>query len=428
MPRRTGFAELHGLRVGVWGIGVEGRASIRRIGSIAASLVLVDDSPSDSDVLATSRGGLDALLDCDVVLKSPGISRYRDDVAQLIAAGVDVTSALNLWMSEVDRTHVIAVTGTKGKSTTTSLISFLFQSLGIEAHCAGNFGDPPYDVDFAATGWTVLELSSFQSVELEYAPRFVVVTSLGADHLDWHGSLQQYRADKLAVTRASGEHVTITTPSVLQVAAPKSLAGEVVLVATSDDELARALGLLGAHNAVNVELAVHVVSLATGQSHATIRHLASEHASEFQPLPGRLTLVRSLNNRRYVDDGLATAPLPCIAALAVFVDDDVALIVGGHDRGVNYSELADAVAQRRAATTVIAMPDAGARIASAIVKKSAVPVIEVQSMSEAVHAARGALSNGGVVLLSPAAPSFGQYANWQERSNDFTNIVATLTS
>jgi UDP-N-acetylmuramoylalanine--D-glutamate ligase len=426
VSRRTGFADLRERRVGIWGLGVEGRATLRRVGSLARSIVLVDDDPGDSDVLATRVGGFEALLECDVVLKSPGISRYRDDVVRLKAAGVDVTSSLNLWLAEADRNRVIGVTGTKGKSTTTSLITFFLHTLGLEAHSAGNIGEPPYDVDFASSGWIVLEISSFQSVELDTAPHLIVVTSLGSDHLDWHGTLERYRDDKLSVTRAEGDHITLSTATAIHDVPVGQLGGDVHIVASSDSELCDALGLLGEHNALNVQLALEAVSLATGQSLVDVRRSARELAHEFAPLPGRLTSIRMVNDVLFVDDGLATSPLPTIAALAVFADQAVSLIVGGHDRGVDYGELAEAVALRTFPTTIVTLPDAGERIADAIATRAQVNVVVTGAMSEAVNAARAALPHGGVVLLSPAAPSFGQYANWRERSDDFARVVAAF--
>jgi UDP-N-acetylmuramoylalanine-D-glutamate ligase len=143
--RPTGFADLAGKRVGLYGYGVEGRAAAARLRD-AGELVIVDESDTlGPEVLVASRGGLEALLSCDVVLKSPGIPRRRDDVVNLERHGVTVTSALNLWLHDVDRSRVVAVTGTKGKSTTTSLITFFLHSLGLDAQRLGNIGQPPYD-------------------------------------------------------------------------------------------------------------------------------------------------------------------------------------------------------------------------------------------------------------------------------------------
>lgn len=430
MSRLTGFADLAGKRVGIFGYGVEGRATRRRLEDVAESIVLVDDASGvDPDVIASHEGGLDALLECDVVLKSPGIPRRRADVLDLEEHGVTVTSALNLWLHDIDRTRVMAITGTKGKSTATALATFFFQCLGESALRLGNFGQPPYDPDVdVAHGWLVLEVSSFQCVDIDVAPGLVIVTSLGADHLDWHGTLEDYRRDKLSLTRAIGEHHTLVpdNPSFGELA--DEIGGDVSFIAPDETKLAAALGLLGAHSNSNVALALHGVALLTHRSVDEVRARALASASTFEPLRGRITLVAIEDvdgvTRRYVDDGLATSALPAVAALEVFGDDPVALIAGGFDRGVDYAPLAEAIAARRASTVLITMGEAGQRIGAEVSRLSPELLqVAASSMRDAVTEARQSLRNGGVILLSPGAPSFDQYKNWEERSEDFTAIV-----
>jgi len=425
--RPTGFSDLVGRRVGIYGYGVEGRATAARLAPLDLDLVLVDDAPSDPDVLATDNGGLEALLGCDVVLKSPGISQLAASVSALREAHVPLTSALNLWLTADVRERVIGITGTKGKSTTTSLITFFLTALGEPATAVGNIGAPPYDPAVeTSSGWLVLEMSSFQCVDLTTAPAIVVLTALGSDHLDWHGSLEQYRHDKLSITRAAGAHVTLVadTPTLRDYA--DVLGGEVHFVPSDTSELAAALHLLGDHSRSNVALALAAAAQATGRSAETVREAVLAAADSFVPLPGRLTPLGTVDGLRFVDDGLATSPLPTIAALAVFATEPVTLIVGGFDRGVEYEILADAVANRGPSTTVIAMGPAGRRMAAAIrTSAPAVPVHDVATMAEAVRVAKAESEPGAVVLFSPAAPSFDQYRNWRERSEDFARLVAS---
>lgn len=422
MFRPRGFADLTGRRVGLWGLGVEGRAALERVRDITKDIVLVDDAPLSPEVRATDDGGLDDLRRCDIVLKSPGIPRRRADVLLLEDDGVCVTSALNLWLASTDRAHVIAVTGTKGKSTTTSLITFFLQSLGESAESAGNIGRPPYAVDFPDVTWTVLEVSSYQAVDLEDSPGLVVVTSLGADHLDWHGSLAQYRSDKLSLTRLSGAHVTLVADDATVREELTQIGGDLDIVPATDHDLTAALHLVGAHNVANVSLALAATARATGRSLADVVAVVKEHAAAFTPLPGRLTVIARDGSLTYVDDGLATAPLPTIAALEHFADESVALLAGGFDRGVDYTPLADALSARHRPTYVIVMDEAGDRIADAV-RDTGVHVLRADTMDAAVRAAEVSLDFAGVVLLSPAAPSFGTYANWRERSDDFARAV-----
>ena len=435
MSPLTGFADLAGRRVGIFGYGVEGRAAAARLAGLTSDVVLVDDAEGRGEgVLVASRGGHEALMGCDVVIKSPGVPRRRADVADLEAHGVLVTSALNLWLGETDRSRVIAVTGTKGKSTTTALITFLLHALGESAQSVGNIGRPPYD---PATpdepGWWVLEVSSFQCVDLEVAPGRVVVTSLGSDHLDWHGSLAQYVEDKLSLTRAPGAHRTFVPDTPDLAAVRGQLGGEVSVVSGGDRGVRAALHLLGLHNVRNVALALAVVADATGRDVGEVAAAALAHAEEFTALPGRFTLaaIEGTGERavRYVDDGLATSVSPTIAALDVVDDEPVALIVGGFDRGVDYAPLAAAIVARVGPTTVVTLGPAGERIAAALRAAAAgVEVTSADSMRDAVARAREALADWGVVLFSPAAPSFDRYRNWQERSADFTAVARETAS
>jgi len=431
--RPTGFADLAGKRVGIFGYGVEGLAAAKRLAS-TSELVIVDDSSDlGAEVTPTSEGGQDKLRNCDVVLKSPGIPRRRADVRDLETHGVTVTSALNLWLHDTDLSRVVAVTGTKGKSTTTTLITFFLHCLDQDAQCLGNIGQPPYDPDIdTSKGWLVLEVSSFQCVDLDVAPGIVVVTSLGSDHLDWHGSLEQYQSDKLSLTRAKGDHRTLVTDDASFQEVSNQLGGDVTFVPRDVTHLAAQLGLIGSHNDANVALALAAVEALTGMEVDDVHALVSLSASRFEPLRGRLTLVASEEIDgavvRYVDDGLATSVLPAIAALEVFANDPVALIAGGFDRGVDYDDLARALTTRNQPTTLVTMGNAGARLGAVVREQD--PDLSQRSastMREAVEFARESLAHGGVILLSPAAPSFDQYQNWEERSDDFVTVARSFS-
>ena len=427
MSRPRGFADLAGHTVGVWGVGVEGAATRNVLEQIGATVIAVDDAiHTDPTVLQTANGGLEALHNCDIVIKSPGIPRRRDDVLALEASGVPVTSATGIWLAGTDRNLVIGVTGTKGKSTTTSLITFMLEACGVQARSAGNIGLPPFLAPDAADSWTVLEVSSFQAVDITDAPGIVVLTTLGEDHIDWHGSLEQYRHDKLQLTRAEGHHLTVVPDDVELLLHRTEIGGELITVSEDDPDLATTLGLVGAHNAKNVALALRATASALHRSIEEVRTAALREASNFKPLPGRLTLIhRTFHDgltTDFIDDGLATNPLPVVAAVRSFPGRHVALIVGGYDRGVDYQPLADGLADCDATLTVIAMGEAGARISDEVNRRASdITTMMAADMTTAVTYATQALeSTGGVVLFSPGAPSFDHYQNWRERSDDFT--------
>jgi len=147
---------LAGGRVGLWGLGVEGLANLRALSALGRQPVLVDDHPpaggvDGQPVLVTGDGGLAALAGCDVVIKSPGISRYRDDLRQLEARGIPVVGGLGLWLQEAPRDRVLCITGTKGKSSTTAIAGHLLTRWGYQCMVGGNIGQPPWEP--AQAGW-----------------------------------------------------------------------------------------------------------------------------------------------------------------------------------------------------------------------------------------------------------------------------------
>ena len=421
MHPEPGFSDLAGRRVGVWGLGVEGRATLRALSAVGVSpFVVADDHPVPGESRLTTEALTD-LLQCDVVIKSPGISPYRDDVVRVASAGVLVTSALALWMTDASLERVIAVTGTKGKSTTASLVAFLLAACDHSVLLAGNIGVAPYDPLVAdECEWVVLEVSSFQAKDLRRCPRYVGLTSLGSDHLDWHGDVETYRRDKISFLHYRDPHVTIVSadPSLTQVPLP----GDVMRLNDASPavrDLARQLELVGDHNVHNLDLALHLVASALNSPLDVIATRASEHHRAFSPLPGRLSVAHRDGPLTFIDDGLATSALPTIAALRV-VDGPLVLIAGGFDRGVDYQPLVDELVER-GATSLVTIGPAGRRL-GLLARDTGLKAHDAADLADAVRIARRLLDRG-TVLFSPAAPSFDAYENWAARSADFTRLV-----
>jgi UDP-N-acetylmuramoyl-L-alanine---L-glutamate ligase len=435
MRQPISWSALADASVGVWGLGVEGQASLRRLRSMGRDAVLVDDAPASSaidglEVLATDTGGLAALARCDVVIKSPGISRYRPEVAQLEEAGVVVSGGLGLFMAEADPTRVACITGTKGKSTTTALAVHLLTGLGVRARAAGNIGHPPWDPSGGPPpDYWIVETSSFQVPDLSNAPRVVAVTSLSPDHLDWHGTVERYYADKLSLCTKPGVAVALADGTDEELRAHAGLLGPHVHWVSGpeverDAAWAQSLGLTGPHNARNASVARAVLQALGVPGGSDVDRLA-EAAQGFDGLPSRCRSLGSVGAVEFVDDGLSTNVLPARAALQAFAERPVALLVGGHDRGLDYAPLGRAIARRTAPTLVVTMPDNGPRIGQAVRDASGgrVEVIDAPSLDAAVEAAVEWVHAGGVVLLSPAAPSFGRFGDYRERSAAFAKAA-----
>ncbi len=427
------WSDLRGARVGVWGLGVEGHANLRRLQAIGVSPVLVDDDPAaDSGAIKTDHGGLDALLSCEVVVKTPGISRYREEVEQLEAAGVPVAGGIGLWMQEADRERVACITGTKGKSTTTSIAGHLLQRLGFQCFIGGNIGKPPWDplTPQQADFW-VIETSSYQVTDLHVAPRVVAVTSLHPDHLNWHGDLGTYYRDKLSLCTLPGAEVTVSNAEDAVVIDHRSQLGTRVCWVPDADLPSRWTGrlpLLGRHNTLNALMAQAILR-ELGVEQATDDDALAAAAEGYEPLASRLAVIGEIDGVTFVDDSLSTNVLPTLAALDAFPDRRVALIAGGFDRGVDYAPLAVGVAARQAPLLVLGVPASGPRIIEALHAAEPGPLVETRltaGVEEATRLGFDWAAPDGVVLLSPAAPSFGVFRDYRERAAAFAAAMRKM--
>jgi UDP-N-acetylmuramoylalanine--D-glutamate ligase len=455
-PRpKLSWSDLSGARVGVWGLGREGHANVRKLRALGVEPVLVDDHPGDPDVLATSEGGLAALERCDVVVKTPGLSRYRPEVARLNELGIPVPGGLGLWLAEQDLRRVLCVTGTKGKSTTASLTGHLLTGLGYRCLVGGNIGVVPYDpaepTDF---DYWVIEVSSYQATDLPCTPPVTAVTSLHPDHLDWHGGVEQYYRDKLSMCTQPGADLTVANGDSDLLRQRETLLGpRVQWVSENDDPDAdwmAPLGLLGRHNRRNALIARRCLAAlgvpeaadqadsadsADGADGADAAHDAALRAAAagYQRLPSRLTPIGTIAGVTFVDDSLSTNVLPTLAALDAFGDRRIALIVGGHDRGIDYAPLAAGVLARGAPTLVLTLPDSGPRIRAAIEQaarketRKEAHVTDCPGLAEAVAEGFRWARPDGVVLLSPAAPSFGRFRDYRDRSEAFAHAVRAIS-
>ena len=436
--------------VGLWGLGVEGLANLRTLTSLGREPVLVDDHPpaggvDGHPVLATSGGGLAALAACQVVIKSPGISRYRDDLRQLEAHGIPVVGGLGLWLQEAPRDRVLCITGTKGKSSTTAIAGHLLTRWGYRCMVGGNIGQPPWEPAQAGLGYDywVIETSSYQATDLACSPPVVAVTSLHPDHLPWHQGVENYYRDKLSACSQPGADLTVANGDSGLLRDRVTLLGpRVEWVHADDDPDADWMGplsLLGAHsrrNALIARACLRALGVPQAGDDAALR----EAAAGFQPLSSRLQALGTVGGVTFVDDSLSTNVLPTLAAMDAFPGRRVALIAGGHDRGIDYAPLAAGLAPRTAPTLVLTLPDSGPRIAAALgssgpsAETNTAPpagtpapgrleVRECEDLDAAVRAGFAWARPDGIVLLSPAAPSFGAFRNYRDRGEAFTRAM-----
>ena len=434
-------AELGAARVAIWGLGREGHAALQflRARHPELPLLLLDDAedaqaPAGLDGIACAFGAeqiAGALGDIDVIVKSPGVSLYRREIEIARANGVEITSLLNLWFAERVDITTICVTGTKGKSTTASLIAHILRKLGRRAALVGNIGVPITAIDPSAADYAVIEVSSYQAADFDGDCDVAVLTSLFPEHLDWHRTLDGYFRDKLNLLRHSRRAIVNREASVAADFGQLFFNHEDGIHRRGTDifEGAERIGeirsgyLARAHNISNVCAALTVARVLDIDLTAA---LAS--SLDFVALPHREQELSVIGEILYVDDSISTAPESTLAALAVYAGRDITVIVGGHDRGIDYGKLVGALA-RGAARAVICLGASGERIYDGLCEAAnrsgaaAPAAYRAQSMQDAVARARQVTPAGGVVLLSPAAPSYGYYRDFAERGRDFAAKV-----
>ena len=435
------FAELEHADVAVWGYGREGRSVLAALRRRFPHKSLTLYCAHDETEAARTRGDAnlrvigaapdaDALSAHDVVIKSPGISAYKPEILGARERGTHFTSGTALWFGEDPDARVVAVTGTKGKSTTTALIAHLARALKVRTALAGNIGLPLLDLGGQHADLWAIELSSFQTGETGPIELGVVV-SLAEEHLDWHGTRERYVADKLKLADVSHTLlVDAETPLLMQHTAAhprRQTFGDAAGWHVEGGWIMRggervfeigSLPLHGAHNAHNACAALAAIELLGFDARAAAPSLAA-----FKPLPHRLTSLGVRDGIEWIDDSISTTPDAALAALESLHGRAVTLILGGHDRGLEWEGFARAL-QTGSPSAIVAQGAAGPRIARTLRDAGLVfPVEEIADLAAAVARAKKITPRGGVVLLSPGAPSFDQFKNYAERGRAFARMA-----
>lgn len=440
--------ELANRRVAIWGWGKEGRAVYRAIRAELPELNLTVfcaedeaqrvEAMNDPRVVCTVHVDAEVLSHYDFVIKSPGISPYQPMVESAKARGTVFTSGTALWFGEHAGDKTLCVTGTKGKSTSTALLAHLLRAAGKQVGLVGNIGMPLAEMIDARADYWAIELSSFQTGEVAASgvrPQLALVTNVIAEHLDWHGDEATYVRDKLALLTGAKPHFAVLNAgdaNLSRLSFPDSQVhwfnhpegwhlrenviyrGEEKIIDVSK------MPLPGRHNRSNlcgVLLALEVLGF-------DARELALS-ALAFKPLPHRLQPIGTVDGIEYVNDSISTTPNTARAALDVYAGRRVAIILGGHDRGLDWYPFADQL-EADAPLAIVTMGANGPRINAIIRRVCAEKGVLLQSatdLPDAVAKARAALGGEGVVLMSPGAPSFGMYRDYVARGKDFARIA-----
>jgi UDP-N-acetylmuramoylalanine--D-glutamate ligase len=454
------ISQLEGRRVALWGWGREGRAAYHALrgrdsglgtrvpasGPLPLTLFCPVAEAEDARGLGDpalrveTAATAEALAAFEVVIKSPGISPYRPEALAAAASGTRFVGGTALWFAEHPDARTVCVTGTKGKSTTTALLAHLLRAGGHRTALAGNIGLPLLEVmdpQPAPELWAI-ELSSYQTGDVAdggVRPEVAVVLNLFPEHLDWHGSQQRYIQDKLALVTQAHPRVAVLNaadPVLSRLELPHSriawfnhpdgwhLRGEVLYRGDVEVFDTRAVPLPGRHNRGNL-CAVLAAIEALGFDAAAL----APAAVSFQPLPNRLQTLGTRQGITYVNDSISTTPHATLAALECFAGQRIALLVGGHDRGLDWHDFAQAM-RSDAPLGIVTMGANGPPIHAlleGVAGEGGFALAAAPDLASAMRIAQGMLGGHGVVLLSPGAPSFGMYRDYVERGKDFARIA-----
>jgi UDP-N-acetylmuramoylalanine--D-glutamate ligase len=382
---------------------------------------------------------VDDLDGIDVVYASPGVPPEHELLQAASARGIQVSSLVELFFA-LCPAPILGVTGSAGKSTTTSLIGDMFVAAGRDVFVGGNIGRPLLGKldQMSTSSWVVMELSSFQLESLRVSPHISLVTNVTPNHLDRHSSMESYWEAKGQILA----HQTATDWAVLNAddawtlryrprgrALFFSLEGVVDGAYLAGDHLmllgeplldVAEVPLRGRHNLANVLAAMasaHAASIDRPAMQAAVR--------AFKGVPHRLQTVAERDGVLFVDDSIATAPERSIAALRAY-DEPVVLVAGGRDKHLPMEAWADLIARR--VKHVVLLGEMSELVARALQASdpSFTAISRAASMDEAVDQAARVARTGDVVLLSPGGTSYDMYRDFEERGHDFARAVGEL--
>ena len=416
-----------------------------------------DFSGDDNLELVTAEVTAGILGQYGTVIKSPGISPYTPACDWARFRGTRIISGSSLWFAEHLRDRTICITGTKGKSTVSALVAHLLRAAGQKTALCGNIGVPLLELLHAdpAPDWWVIELSSYQTADFMGVPAVACVLNLFPEHLPWHGTEARYFSDKLkilaeaevAVINGGDDRLVALTSQVKHGyyfnsrdswhvrTDPNSASGHEAVghIYFADEAVLdlKDLRLKGRHNAENVCAALMIVQAAGFDAKALAKHSLS-----FHPLPHRLQNLGVRGGLDYIDDSISTTPHASVAALESVAPKPCTIIVGGFDRGLSWTHFVDAVQAKSPHAVIVCGANAGTiveaittrmRTVEATLAGNQTPgtlaLTITEDLNQATALAAHITPRGGVVLLSPGAPSFDAYTSYAERGRAFADFA-----
>lgn len=440
-------------RIAVIGLGVSNMPLVRILKEWGADITVLDkrtelpeEFTADSDLkFSCGENYLDILSKefFDIVYRTPGLYPYLPQINDAVAKGAILSSEMELFF-ELCPASIVAVTGSDGKTTTTTLIAKLYEAAGFKTFLGGNIGTPLLSQVAAIKpeDKVVLELSSFQLITMDRSPDTAVITNLSPNHLDVHKSYEEYAEAKKNIFRYQTENGTLvinadcdftaacadeakgSTLFFSRVSEPengvfKDQSGDIYFVRNGERTFlfnSSEILIKGEHNAENFMAAIAAVGFDIAKAHS------NRLAKTFLGVEHRNRLIANKNGVRFYDDSIGTSPSRTSATLSSF-DEKVILILGGYDKKIGFEPLREPILKQAKAVFVCG---ATAEKIISVLKGCPLPVTHCKDFEDAVRSAAAFASDGDAVLLSPACASFDEFRNFAERGKRFAQIVSEL--
>jgi len=418
------LAELKNKKTAIWGFGVEGQATAEYLSkhNIGFTVLCSESEAIDCYDCMTNTVTLDTINGYDVVIKSPGISAYADLVQNCTAQIISPTS---LWFANESHSNVIAITGTKGKSTTVSLLAHIIKHCGHSVNLVGNIGQALV-ASHTEYDYIVLEASSFQIYDGNIKARIALITNLYPEHVDWHNGEENYFNDKLKILDHAKTKI-INAENKLLTSKTKDKANlyfndQEGFNVDSDSlyykqkEILKStdIQLIGKHNLENIGAAL-TVCVCLGFDLMT----CVEAIKLFSPLEHRLQNLGKIGQHYAINDSIATTPIATLAAMKVVNLSKTTLLVGGYDRGNDWSDFAQALNDNPPNRLLISGEN-GPAIYNHLKQINATFQYKLfKSLAEALNDAQLNTPKNHTLLLSPGAPSFDQFDSYIKRGEFF---------
>lgn len=452
---------LKGKKVAIIGLGVSNLPLLDYFHNLNSKITIFDNKNKeelDSKIIEKideykinyygGENNLQNLVGFDIIFRSPSVMPYRKELKEEADRGAIITSEIEMVL-KLTPSKVIGVTGTEGKTTTTSIIYEIIKNAGYKCFLGGNIGKPIFTMvkDMRPEDVVILELSSFQLTNMDISPDISVVTNIFPDHLNVHSSYEEYRNEKKNIFKHQNENgiVVLNYDNEFTREFSKEANGKVIFFSSKEkiedgfiydntdstikyceDGVRRHLikkediKLRGIHNYENICAALAATSSLVDVDSAV------KTIKDFIGVEHRLEFVRELNGVKWYNDSIGTSPASTMAGLNAF-EEDIVLLAGGSDKGLDYKEVGETIA-KKVRTLILTGPTA-TKIEEATRKAPNGDKVEIcyaENLQEAVKLANKKAKAGDIALLSPASASFDAFKNFAERGNKFKEFVNAL--